>query len=1680
MKNHYLLPLLAAFLFLLGLPGLAQVRTVKGVLVDPASGAPLPGVTIVVKGTATGTTTDANGYYELQAPVGSTLVISFIGFTTREVKVPPLTGAGKAAENHQPARLDSLRQETAKAKTFHHTVPDGPGDQTLSPYFFVQSDDPATDAMPLKSTAARVNISGVIAEVAVTQVYVNEGKHPLEAIYIFPGSTRAAVYGLTMRVGGRRITAKIQEKGQARQTYERAVASGKTATLLEQKRPNVFQMNVGNILPGDTVAVELQYTELLTATDGTYEFVYPTVVGPRYSETPDEAARAGEKWVQNPYLTEGKAPSYAFDLTTHLNAGLPIQRVFSPSHGVHITFADRNTAQVTLNPSETAGGNRDYVLRYRLRGGAVTSGLLLHPGADENFFLLMVQPPERPTDAQIPPREYVFIVDVSGSMNGFPLEASKELMHELLGNLRPQDRFNVILFAGTSNIFADGASVEATPRNVSQALAFLDRQQGSGGTSLLPALQRALALRGTEGYARTFAVITDGYVDVEKQAFELVKKNLDQASFFAFGIGSAVNRHLIEGLAYVGMGEPFFALDGTEARRVGEKFRRLIEQPVLTDIRLDFGGLDVYDVEPGRLPDVFAQRPVVVFGKYRGTPSGTVRLSGLSGQSAYTQALDVAAARTDHNGALRYLWARERVRYWDDFAGFFEQAGNYYNTTGKMPHLPGQQQAITGLGLKYNLLTAYTSFVAVDSLVRPAAPPVEVKQPLPLPEGVSNFAVRGAVAGVQVQPFSPVMGLTPDVKCLSEVVVVGYGTQQRKDLTASVASVEPTARPSPAGTPAEGLLQGRVSGVAVTQNAGTPGGSTAVRIRGHATLALAGGPLYVVDGIPLDNAESDNGPGGYDNANRLSDLPATDIESIQVIKGGAATALYGSRGAHGVIVITTRNGRNKWGKRPKVDFSSTLTAEEANRLPEVQGQFAQGRPLAGQPAYREADEPFSWGPAVGGLERADDGRVVVRGGGNGTPVPVYGPRAFFRTGLAVRNALAVGHDQNRYGWNVHLGNLHQRGILPNTGLQRNTVKLSGYRTLGNLKLDAQGWYAGTGSRQVLRGDNPSGVLLGLLATPPTFDNRAGYERTDGTQRRAGDAYDNPYWSSRKNGQRTGVHRWVGALGAEYELSDKVQMRYKMSADGYTDERRAGVDRQSAGAATGYLMDRREQFLGWQSALIFTHRQPWNDFFLQTNAGFTYRAAGRRIDRTDGTDLRQAGVFSPGNAASLTSRRQDFRQRNGALLTRAALNWRGAVTLEGGMVHEWTTTLPTGYLFSPSAGVSVQLAELLSMQGGAVSGGKLFGSYGQVAKEAPLFVEAGLPLAYAPLSTTTYGFERVATGNGALARPETNRTWEAGTAWQFLNGRLSVQGVCYRTRTHHLYVPHFDGPAVRLQNGGTLLNRGLEVDVEATALRAGAFTWNAAVRFTRARSLVEALAVDRVALGGFAEASASLVAGQPYGVLYGTRYARDAQGALLIGPDGFPQADAAPGALGDPNPDWRVGMENTLVWKGLKLMVLLEHQQGGVRWNGTRGLLDYLGTSAGSAEARGTTGYVFAGVTPEGTPNGTPVNFAGDGSLAGNRWVRYGAPGVAEDYIERASWFRLRQVDLTYTFGRNGLGRFRLDRLSVSVFAQNPWLRTRYAGVDPETGLSGNANGRGLDYFNTPNVRSFGASLRVGL
>lgn len=609
--------------------------------------------------------------------------------------------------------------------------------KTEAPRFVLRADEagaaPSLDALPLKETSAHIDVAGVIARVTIEQTWANEGKVPISAAYVFPAGARAAVVGMRMKIGERTIVADIAERKAARERYEEARDEGRTASLLEQQRPNVLSLDVANILPGDVIEVTVEYTELIVPTDGVYELVFPQVVGPRYGDggslTSGSSTRDGQPSLGARYRPKGSALPWRWSLDVRVSSGIPVQQIASPSHGLAPRAHRGDDVELAFEQGpRDAGGDRDFVLRWRLADDEIQTGVLLYRDREgESFFAALIEPPRRVAREDMPPRELVFVVDVSGSMHGFPLDTTRTLVRGLLAEMRPQDSFNILFFSGGSFLLSE-ASLPATGENLARADEVLASMSAGGGTELASAIDRALALpTDTRATSRSIVVVTDGYVGFEKQVFRTIRQNLGRANLFAFGVGSSVNRHLIDGMAKAGLAEPFVALNDDEARKEAKRFAALVSRPALTDVRVSFEGFDAYDVEPRAIPDLFEDRPLVVFGKYRGGATGRVRLRGLAGGERVERVVEVS----DHlekpaHRALRALWARQRVADLVDFSDATDD----------------DVKEVTRLGLRYSLLTPYTSFVAVDDAVRnEEGGSVVVEQPLPLPAGVESGAV---------------------------------------------------------------------------------------------------------------------------------------------------------------------------------------------------------------------------------------------------------------------------------------------------------------------------------------------------------------------------------------------------------------------------------------------------------------------------------------------------------------------------------------------------------------------------------------------------------------------------------------------------------------------------------------------------------------------------------------------------------------------------------------------------------------------------------------------------------------------------------------------------------------------------------------------------------------------------
>jgi len=581
---------------------------------------------------------------------------------------------------------------------------------------------------PLKSTKVTTDISGFLARVRVTQEFENSFVTPIEAVYTFPLSQNGAVDDMTMTVGQRVIHGKIMKREEARAVYDAAKNAGQTASLLDQERPNIFTQSVANIMPGDKVTIEISYVETLKYEDGSYEFVFPMTVAPRY--TPSTVRDAAK--IRPPYATTRNGSDISIDV--NLNAGVPIESIRSTSHDITNVNFSPNAAKVTLK-DETTIPNKDFIFRYDVSGGRIEDAVLAHRDERGGFFTLILQPPDKFTTEDRTPKEIVFVLDTSGSMSGFPIEKAKEAMKMSIDGLYPDDTFNLITFAGDTAILFDGP-VPATEANVEMAKAFIDSRQGAGGTEMMKAIKAALDPSDAKDHLRIVCFMTDGEVGNDDEIIAEVQRH-PQARVFSFGIGSSVNRYLLDKIAEQGRGEAEYVSLTDDGSAAAKRFYERVRTPLLTDLSIDWNGMPVSDVYPSKLTDLFSAKPVIVHGRYTKPFSGTIKLRGLIAGQPYERQIAVNLSENETaNDSLASLWARTRI----------DELSNDKLLDGGGTKAAAIEKQITELALEYRLMTNYTSFVAVeDRIVNRNGKPVTVQVPAQVPEG-TDPVMSGALA----------------------------------------------------------------------------------------------------------------------------------------------------------------------------------------------------------------------------------------------------------------------------------------------------------------------------------------------------------------------------------------------------------------------------------------------------------------------------------------------------------------------------------------------------------------------------------------------------------------------------------------------------------------------------------------------------------------------------------------------------------------------------------------------------------------------------------------------------------------------------------------------------------------------------------------------------------------------
>jgi TonB-linked SusC/RagA family outer membrane protein len=1007
---------------------------------------------------------------------------------------------------------------------------------------------------------------------------------------------------------------------------------------------------------------------------------------------------------------------------------------------------------------------------------------------------------------------------------------------------------------------------------------------------------------------------------------------------------------------------------------------------------------------------------------------------------------------------------------------------------------------------------------------------------------------KGEVVAITLQPGATLeqdfrLGL--DVLELEGIVATGQGlVRPREKLATTINSVGAQEIEQANDANVIGALAGKAPSVQVTTSTGEPGGGSYIRIRGASSIVGGTQPLIVVDGTPIDNSShtvsgsANEFLAGTAVQNRAADLNPNDIKSVDILKGAAATAIYGSRGANGVVVITTKSGRPG---ETRVSYTTSVGFDEANRTVPLQTQFGQGLNGAAIGSSRANINPRSsvtWGPALApGTEVFDHSDEV------------------FDTGTRIENNLTLSGGSERTTYYLSVGALNHDGFIAgNSHYDKYNARLKGtHRFLDNLELGGNIAVTRSAADLIQQGSNISGLLLGALRTPPEFNNclpdvdpcyvdpETGLHRSyrnpnpqSVTERRG---YDNPFWIANEIPNSSEVGRWLGNITLSYDPMEWLSVNATASADYANDERTNIFPKSSSELPDGKLiranlLDEQYDFL-----LTGTAERALNENLF---AGLTL---GMNLNERRFTRYTVEGITLILNAEQLDftidKDPNEYREsiRTAAFFSELNTDLWDQVYLTGRVRLDGSNTFgdDDAFFLYPGVAAAWQFDRHLSDRMPWLSFAKIRTSWGIAGRQPPPFtnvtafevetftdgwISTGLNSIYAGREGVT---PDETLGNEDID-PERKTDWEVGVDLAFLEDRVGFSLVRFDSRTRDAILPIDVVPSTgfvsRWANAAEFTTDGWEVQLDLVPVQRPNFGWNIAAQYSTSNSCVEDLAsTEQFTLNGFTGSASSVVAPErdengnitkchPFGVIYGDdfiRFGRGSQvdvdgdgqadnidamfpnareGDIFVGADGFPLLDPQERVLGDPNPEYQWSIRNTVTLFGnLRVSALVDAAMGQEMWNGTKGALFFFGThestlpfhGAGSEHVFGCADWAKGEVAVCDNPTG--VAGPGAGTPATLNWATWniggigsGFTGPTSSFVEDASYVKLRDISLSYTFDQDWLQRVGFNTLDVTLSGQNLYTWTDYTGIDPESNLTAQSSGRGLDYFNNPRTR----------
>lgn len=947
------------------------------------------------------------------------------------------------------------------------------------------------------------------------------------------------------------------------------------------------------------------------------------------------------------------------------------------------------------------------------------------------------------------------------------------------------------------------------------------------------------------------------------------------------------------------------------------------------------------------------------------------------------------------------------------------------------------------------------------------------------------------------------ISLQPSVYGLDDVVVTAFGVQrEQRSLGYASQSVDFEELTKAKETNLINSLQGRVAGVDIVSATGNVGGSSRIVLRGVSSLSGDNQPLFIIDGVYIDNSNFD-GAGAYgwttsevDYGNAAMDINPEDIESITVLKGPNAAALYGSRAANGAVVITTKDGSQNNGIG--VDISSSTQFQTILEFPEYQNKFGQGKiDENGVPQFSYVDGRGggvfddvgeSWGPPL------DEGLQIVQWWSNGEPAPWEShsgnTRSFFNTGSVFNNSISLSGSKEDANFRLSFTNLDQTGIVPNAKMHRANISFNGGMNITNrLRAEARANYIDLEAlNRAEQGYNWNNIMFTIgqwTARQIDMDRLSDYKDESGNMRNWSSVHENPYWIQYENTNSQNRDRIIGGVTLNYDVNDWLQMEGFTGTDWYVDRREARYAQGSHRTPDGEYLESTRYIKEWSSRFMVRANTDLSSLIsLSGMLGAENLQNTYNYNSGHASQLSLPGVFTLENAA-VRPTLVDFQSEKevNSIYGSATIGYKDLVYLDITGRNDWSSTLPkeNNSYFYPSASLSLVFTDLFAAPSWFTYG-KARGGWTRVGSDTSPYQLETVYASQDPIGNiATYAINNEIANKGL--KPEQTASWEVGLEMRFLDNRLGLDATYYQSNTKDQILPvqisKASGYNTQIINVGEIENHGVELTLSSTIVQTSDFTWDMLINYTRNRNEVISLAegLESYVIGGRG-ASVEARPGEAFGTLYGTGYLRDESGNIVVDDRGIPIADNEIRSFGTYAPDWSGSINNQFNYKNWAFSFLIDTKQGGVihsdgyRWG------RYAGTYIETLDGRVNT-FVFDGgrhasgaVKQDGTPNDIPIDMST--VYPYNRHFS----NVTESTIFDASFIKLREVRLTYSLPTDILQQFFIKSVDFALIGRNLWIiDKKVPHIDPETALSA-GNMQGIESNQIPPVRTYGFNVNV--